>query len=106
MHPAPTPAHPARHLTRLTFVLACLAFAGTAIAQSSGGDFALTRDVIAAGGGQAAGGDFAIVGTTAQAVPGIAQGGDSTLRGGFHLPAADTPPQGSDIFSNGFEASP
>ena len=77
-----------------------------AIAQSSGGDFALTRDVIAAGGGQAAGGDFAIVGTTAQAVPGIAQGGDFTLRGGFHLPAADTPPQGSDIFSNGFEASP
>ena len=75
------------------------AVAGSALAQSSGGDFAITRQVIAGGGTSAQGGDFGLAGTAAQAAPGVSSGGAFTVRGGFHVPA----PRGDPLFSDGFE---
>ncbi len=72
---------------------------GVALAQSSGGDFAITRQVIAGGGTSAQGGDFGLAATAAQSAPGISSGGDFTVSGGFHVPA----PRGDPLFSDGFE---
>lgn len=46
--------------------LVMLALAGVAAAQSSGGDYGITREVIAGGGTRATGGDYSVV-TTAGA---------------------------------------
>jgi len=75
------------------------AAAGNVLAQSAGGDFAITRQVIAGGGTSAQGGGFGLAGTAAQATPGVSGGGDFTVRGGFHVPV----PRGDPLFSDGFE---
>lgn len=72
---------------------------GVALAQSAGGDFAITRQVVAGGGASAQGGDFGLAATAAQSTLGISSGGDFTVRGGFHVPA----PRGDPLFSDGFE---
>lgn len=80
-----------------------LALAGTALAQSAGGDFAITREVVAGGGGRATGGSFIATTTTAQPVAALSSGGDFVLSGGFQVPAGPAPPLGPDIFRDGFE---
>jgi len=82
----------------LGWVLAAMA-GGVALAQSAGGDFAITRQVIAGGGSSAQGGDFGVAATAAQAAAGISSGGEFTVSGGFHVPA----PRGDPLFSDGFE---
>lgn len=72
---------------------------GVALAQSTGGDFAITRQVIAGGGSSAQGGEFGVAATAAQPAVGISSGGDYTLSGGFHVPV----PRGDPLFSDGFE---
>ena len=72
---------------------------GVALAQSAGGDFAITRQVIAGGGASAQGGDFGVAATAAQATAGTSSGGEYTLIGGFHVPV----PRGDPLFSDGFE---
>lgn len=84
--------------TILCWALAA-AIAGSALAQSAGGDFAITREVIAGGGGSAQGGDFGVAATAAQPATGVSSGGDFTVRGGFHVPVA----RGDPLFSDGFE---
>lgn len=88
-------------ITGLIFAL-LLTLAGFAAAQSSGGEFGITRQAIAGGGARAAGGDYAAVVTIAQSAPGIQGGGDFVVRGGFHLPGAVAAPM-DPIFSDGFE---
>ena len=70
----------------------------------SGGDFALEKSTIAAGGGQSNGGDFFITGSIGQhdANPTTSSGGDFALNGGFWH-QLDTTPKTEIIFKNSFE---
>ncbi len=81
------------------FAAICLACVTAALAQSSGGDFELTKSTIDAGGGAASGGSFELVGTFAQAEanPGQSSGGEFMLAGGFWARTKD------GLFSDGFE---
>lgn len=72
-------------------------------AQSSGGDFALTKFAVAGGGGAGSGGVFAVV-TTAGQPAGVHSGGVFQLVGGFHQPAANV--GHVRLFCDGFESSP
>lgn len=56
-----------------------------ALAQSSGGDFEITKSTIDSGGGTSSGGDFSITGTIGQpdANHQISMGGGFALAGGF-----------------------
>lgn len=81
-----------------------LAFAGAALAQSSGGGFVLTRESIAGGGVRAEGGDLVLEATLSQAAPGISGGGGFVLVGGFQVPSSAVESPGSEIFGDGFEA--
>ena len=73
-----------------------------ALAQSSGGDFEITKSTIDSGGGTFAGGDFSLNGTIGQpdANSQISTGGKFALAGGFWANATvvDT------IFKDGFES--
>lgn len=70
--------------------------------QSSGGEFTVTKSVIAGGGGSQSGGEFAVTGVTGQAAVGQSEGGEFSLKGGFF--ASDVQPVGGAIFLDGFEA--
>lgn len=74
-------------LKRLISALSILTFLITtiALAQSSGGDFVITKSTIDGGGGTSSGGDFSITGTIGQpdAYPQISSGGGFALAGGF-----------------------
>jgi hypothetical protein len=80
-----------------SFVLAVLA--ATVLAQSSGGDFAITKSSIDNGGGVSAGGEFSLTGTIGQpdANPQVSSGGGFMVAGGFWAKAHDV------IFKSGFE---
>ncbi len=82
-------------------ILLIIAF-NIAFAQT-GGDFALEKSTIAAGGGQSNGVDFVVTGTIGQHDANTAStGGDFALSGGFWV--AKTPVnQPEIIFTNGFE---
>lgn len=82
----------------LLLLAVCVAPAGGTPLQ--GGDFSVTRSVIAGGGGAAAGGQFSLTGTIgqAEAQPQAATGGGFTLAGGFWARASDL------IFSDSFES--
>lgn len=82
--------------------LVALGAAGLAWAQAAGGDFVITRQVIAGGGAVATGDATASVSTIGQPAPGTSSGGDFVLRGGFHLP---TPASDGAIFRDGFEGA-
>ena len=88
----------------LTLVAALLVTAAPSIslAQSSGGDFEITRSTIDNGGGTSSGGDFSLTGTIGQhdASTQTSSGGDFGLASGFW--ASAQPPQNL-IFSDGFE---
>lgn len=80
-----------------------LALAGLASAQSTGGNYGITRAVIAGGGARAIGGDYTAVTTIGQPAPGTQSGGDFVLRGGFHVVASSAAPRADPIFSHDFE---
>lgn len=82
--------------------VALLSAAPLVLAQSSGGDFAITRSVIAGGGGDSSGGLFRLRGTVGQSVAGdTASGGEFAVRGGFWMSLAERP---DPVFTDGFES--
>lgn len=87
-----------RDIALLAVLTTCAAHA-----QSQGGDFAITREAVASGGGRSQAGTFVLENTTAQASAGLAAGGGFTVSGGFQHPTEAGQTPGSGIFSNGFE---
>lgn len=86
------------HSMKATTFALLLAVVSGAMAQSSGGEFTITRSVIGAGG-SSSGGEFSLTGTVGQPVVATSQGGQFSLSGGFW-----TPGERPDlVFSNGFE---
>jgi hypothetical protein len=67
-----------------------------------GGNYELSRQVIAGGGQRCSGGSYALIGTVAQAHAGTtpALGASYRLSGGFHIPMV---PLTDELFRNGFE---
>jgi curli biogenesis system outer membrane secretion channel CsgG len=83
-------------------ILIGLFLSNMGIAQT-GGDFALEKATIAAGGGQSNGGDFIVTGSIGQHDANTAStGGDFALSGGFWV-AKPLIIQPEIIFANGFE---
>lgn len=83
------------------FALIVLAASAGVLAQSSGGDFTITRYVIAGGGGDSTGGDYSLSSTIAQPLAGTqSNGGGFRLTGGFRVPLTD---RTDALFRNGFE---
>lgn len=70
---------------------------------SSGGDFAIVRDTLDAGGGRGSGAGFVLDGTLGQPDAGPASGGGYSLRGGFWRAGSETGAP-ARIFGDGFEA--
>jgi hypothetical protein len=90
----------ARTVVALAASLAAALVAVSAVAQSQGGAYRITREVIAGGGSTADGGAFRLVGTVAQYAAAEQAGGGFRLRGGFHAPTGA--PSGR-IFADSFE---
>ncbi len=78
------------------------------LAQSSGGDFEITRHTIDNGGGLSTGGGFELVGSIAQPDASLqtASGGDFQVTGGFWANGSVITPSGELLFSDSFESSP
>ena len=72
---------------------------GAALAQSAGGEFAVTRSVVAGGTARSSGGGFTLTATAGQPEAGTMTGTGFRVTGGF-WPQAVAPAQ---IFRNGFE---
>lgn len=68
-------------------------------AVAAGGDFTLSREVIASGGALASGGSFSAATTTGQVVVGVQSGSGLRLTGGFHVPVG----AGDQLFRDRFE---
>ena len=83
-------------LVALTILITALSFA-----QSSGGDFEITKNTIDSGGGTSSGGGFSLTGTIGQhdASRQISTGDGFALAGGFWANATVL----DAIFKNGFE---
>lgn len=81
-----------------------LASAPRALAQSSGGQFEITRHTINNGGGSSSGSTYVLNGSMAQPEASLqsASGGNFQLTGGFWANGA-TGGQGDFLFSDGFE---
>lgn len=75
--------------------------AASVLAQSSGGEFELTRSTIDAGGGSSSGSLFELNGTIAQpeANPQSSSGGEFVVAGGFWANASDV------LFADSFEGN-
>ncbi len=84
----------------ITLVLAATAAAAGA---QSGGDYAITRSLIAGGGGTALSTDFRMAASAGQGLTGAANGGDYSLRGGFWQAPVGTSTADA-IYADGFEA--
>ena len=84
----------------ISLMTVLLPFSNNLKAQSSGGDFTITKSTIDNGGGTSSGGDFSLVGTIGQHDANQTQssGGDFLLAGGFWAKATD------GLFKDGFEA--
>lgn len=76
--------------------------AGFAVAQS-GGDFAVSKSVVAGGSADATGGAFHGAATTGQHDAGTMGGGSFSVQGGYWAGCAAT--AADTIFRNGFEAA-
>lgn len=89
------------------FLVATLLAAGSATvsAQSSGGEFEVTKHTIDNGGGRSTGGQFTLTGSIGQPDASLqtASGGNFQLTGGFWANGVVTPP-GELLFSDGFES--
>lgn len=72
------------------------------MAQSSGGSYALTRQLIASGGSRAVNGGAILTGSIGQSATAVATGGSFELSGGFHVRASGDPLPDA-LFRNGFE---
>lgn len=85
-----------------TVLVAALALAGTALAQSSGGPYTLDPQSVAGGGGRSTGGSFALEGTIGRHdASNVLGGGAFELTGGFHQRAQGA--LGDALFGDGFE---
>lgn len=86
----------------LSFTLIFL-ISAIALAQSSGGDFAIIKSTIDNGGGTSINGDFSLTGTIGQADANhqISTGGDFALAGGFWADATII----DLIFEDSFESN-
>lgn len=96
-----------QNICLLCALLICALFtvdASTAIAQSSGGQFTITRSTIDNGGGVSVGGQFVVTGTIGQSDASVqtASGGSFDLSGGFWTRGVAVPLE-ELIFSDGFE---
>ena len=82
-----------------------LSVSSMVLAQSSGGDFEITKYTIDGGGGQSSGDGFSVTGTIGQADASVEpmSGGGFTVAGGFWPDDSELPDL---IFSNGFELIP
>ena len=91
-----------KSILTLLAVLLVTAAHSISLAQSSGGDFEITKSTIDNGGGTSLGGDFSLTGTIGQhdASTQTGNGGDFSLASGFW--ASAQPPK-SLIFSDSFE---
>jgi len=88
-----------RRYWRALIAIAALS-AGAPHAQS-GGDFAIVKSTIDAGGGTAAAGPYVLNATIGQADAHYSEGGAFSLRGGFWGAAGNS--AGDRIFQNGFD---
>jgi hypothetical protein len=71
-------------VSRLLSLLSCLILLTSVLAAQSGGQFTITKSVIAGGGGRVAGGVFTVDGTIGQAVAGgPSTGGTFSITSGF-----------------------
>ena len=87
------------HLTRMMLVV--IAVAASSATGQSGGDFRISRSVVAGGSGTAAAGDFGSDQTLGQADAGRLSGGAFVVKGGFWAEQTEAlPPL---IFADGFE---
>lgn len=102
-HRSSWPIHPPRTILRriASLALCCLGI-GTASAQSSGGAFVITKQVISSGSGQVRGAPFKAEVTLAQSAPGVQSGGTFQLVGGFHTPVAAAAAPDA-VFKDSFE---
>jgi len=97
---------PRRIAWALAFGLVGTLASAVALAQAlpppTGGPYALTRQVIAAGGARASGGAYVLTGTLAQPTvdPIAATGAVYRLSGGFH---GALPSRPDALFANGFD---
>jgi hypothetical protein len=84
-------------ISLMTTVL--LPFSNDLQAQSSGGDFTITKNTIDNGGGTSSGGDFSLVGTIGQANANrtVSSGDGFLLAGGFWAKVND------GVFKDSFE---
>ena len=90
---------------KIIFLLALLTLvSSSAIAQLSGGQFAITESTIDNGGGVSTGAQFLLMGTIGQpdAALQAASGGNFALQGGFWAGGAGGPAD-QVIFADGFE---
>jgi len=92
------------YIATLVLVILASLCAQQVMAQSSGGDFEITRHTIDNGGGQSSGGDFTLTGSIGQADASLqtASGGSFQMTGGFWANGPVTPP-GELLFADGFE---
>ncbi len=87
----------------MTIAAAMALYAGFALAQSSGGPYAIPRQSIDGGAQRASSSTYAISGSIGQADAGPAMSGPTfAVRGGFHV-AAPSAPLPDPLFANGFE---
>jgi hypothetical protein len=79
-----------------------LGVSALAIAQSTGGDFVITKHTIDGGGGSSSGGGFSLTGTIGQADASTqpSTGGGFSVAGGFWAYSVEL---GEVIFKDGFE---
>jgi hypothetical protein len=84
------------HFLQLLMFVAVLLAGALDIAAQSGGNFSITRAVIAGGGGTSSGGSYVLSGTIGQPVAGTSEGGSYAVAAGFWVPEAltlFTPPE-------------
>lgn len=70
-------------------------------AQSSGGSYAMPRQLIASGGARISSGSTSLTGSIGQSTAAVATGGSYELSGGFHVRVSSPLPDA--LFRNGFE---
>lgn len=83
----------------------CVLAAAPALSETlpSGGDYVLTKQVLAGGGGHASGGSYALVVTVGQSVAGQTDAEPYIKQQGFHAGLAPRP---DSLFTDSFEITP